>query len=101
MATRDGNRVNCQLHGNQGPAILSQHLIGRNLQELKPKGWVQAQWNPDAREPGDLMAWCAACDVHYELEGEWNETSEPFAAFRVVCESCFWQASADQQSAAV
>jgi hypothetical protein len=47
------------------------------------------------------MAWCAACDEHYEAEGEWNDTSEPFAAFRVVCEQCFWRTHSEQQRSAV
>lgn len=52
-------------------------------------GWVQAAYDPDHREAGDLMAWCLECDAVYESEGDWTETNEPFAAFRVVCEKCF------------
>lgn len=83
------------------PAILCQHLIGVERKPATRLGWVQAERNPESRQPGDLMAWCAKCDEHYELEGEWNETSEPFAAFRVVCEKCFWDAHSGHQLSAV
>jgi hypothetical protein len=47
------------------------------------------------------MAWCAECHEHYELEGDWTDMTEPFAAFRVVCEKCFWEVRDEQQSRAV
>ena len=101
MDTRDDRRTNCAVHGRELPAILCRHLVASKGASQDCIGWVQAEWNPESREPGDLMAWCAECHEHYELEGDWTDTTEPFAAFRVVCEMCFWEVRDEQQSRAV
>ena len=51
------------------------------------KGWVQAEFDPENREPGDLMAWCTDCDKVYEQDGGWHERND--SHFKVVCELCF------------
>jgi hypothetical protein len=58
-------------------------------------GWVQAEFDPHNREPGDLMAWCTDCDVVYESEGGWNEQND--SHFKVICELCFVSIKENQQ----
>lgn len=48
---------------------------------------MQAEIDPENREPGDLMAWCAECHEVYEQDGGWNEQND--SHFKVVCERCF------------
>ena len=50
-------------------------------------GWVQAEFNPQQREPGDLMAWCTECQEIYDADNGWNENND--SHFKVVCEQCF------------
>jgi hypothetical protein len=89
-------RVDCTVHGPNLPAIACQHLCEGGLDASVYIGWVQAQFDPNDRELGDLMAWCGKCDEIYEGEGGWNESSELRAGFRVVCEQCFWGLRAAQ-----
>ena len=58
-------------------------------QEGKSKklGWVQAEYDINHREPGDLMAWCNECDKTYELDNGWNDDNDYH--FKVVCFHCF------------
>ena len=88
MSDTSDQSVDCSTHGRTGPAILCRHLCDAGT-EGDPAGWVQAAYDRENREPGDLMAWCHACDRAYERFGGWNEDSEPEAAFRVVCSACF------------
>lgn len=57
-------------------------------------GWVQAEFDPENREPGDLMAWCNDCDKIYESDGGWNEQND--SHFKVVCELCFHSIKGNQ-----
>ncbi len=59
-------------------------------------GWVQAEFDPENREPGDLMAWCTDCDKIYNVDGGWNEQND--AHFKVVCELCFLTIKENQQA---
>jgi len=90
-------RVECHVHGSGSPAIACQHLRNAGNSAAIYIGWVQAEFDPANREPGDLMAWCTDCDQAYEDAGGWTEVSEPTADFRVVCEQCFWRFHAAQE----
>ncbi|MEZ5593560.1 MAG: hypothetical protein R3F53_23785 [Gammaproteobacteria bacterium] len=58
-------------------------------------GWVQAEIDPENREPGNLMAWCNACDKIYEQDGGWDENND--SHFKVICELCFLAIKEHQQ----
>ena len=90
-------RVECRAHGLNLPAIACKHLREAGSFASVHIGWVQADFDPANREPGDLMAWCKQCDQAYEDQGGWNDASEPSADFRVVCEQCFWSFHAAQE----
>ena len=79
--------MTCKIHGNTAPAILCCHLADFDLINGKSLGWVQAEYDPENPQPGDLMAWCSACDEIYEADGGWNDEND--SNFRVVCEVCF------------
>ena len=90
-------RVKCKAHGANLPAIACQHLREAGTSASVYIGWVQAQFDPSNRQPGDLMAWCNECDSAYEKGGGWNEETESVADFRVVCEQCFHDFCATQR----
>ncbi len=79
--------MDCKIHGQTGPAILCDHLAQSGMPPVNRIGWVQAEFDPENREPGDLMAWCINCDRIYEHDGGWNEQND--SHFTVVCEQCF------------
>jgi len=79
--------MECEIHGSNEPAILCQHLAHEGMAEDKFTGWLQAAFDPENREPGDLMAWCLNCDKVYEADNGWNEQNDKH--FKVVCELCF------------
>ena len=89
MTAKKDCRVKCGTHGLNLPAIACRHL--REDRPAAPNfvGWIQAEFDPENREPGDLMVWCAECDRVNEDAGGWHDASEPRADFRVVCEQCF------------
>ena len=90
-------RVECGVHGPNMPAIACRHLRDAGSSAAVYIGWVQAEFDPANREPGDLMAWCGECQQVYKDEGGWTEASEPSADFRVACEQCFWRLHAAQE----
>ena len=93
----ENDRVECGAHGTTLPAIACQHLRQAGRSPTVYIGWVQAEFDPANREPGDLMAWCNQCHLAYEREGDWTDASEPSVDFRVVCEKCFWGIHTAQQ----
>lgn len=88
MAVHDSH-IKCDMHGMSLPAIACRHLREAGSTASVYIGWVQAEFDPMNREPGDLWAWCSECDEVYEKAGGWNEVSEICADFLVVCEQCF------------
>lgn len=89
--------VLCPDHGQRVPAIACRHLR-EAARTPKFVGWVQAASVPDSNEPGNLWAWCDACDEIYEADGDWTEENEVLADFRVVCDECFHRVHAMQAS---
>ena len=87
--------INCKIHGLSDPAILCSHLADSGMAQTKGLGWVQAEFDSGNREPGDLMAWCADCDIVYERDGGWNDKND--SHFKVVCERCFIAIKLNQQ----
>ena len=90
-------RVKCVAHGQQLPAIACRHLREAGSSASDCVGWVQAEFDPANRQPGDLMAWCNECQKIYESGNGWSDATEPAADFRVVCEQCFHDICAAQQ----
>ena len=93
----EDQHVKCNTHGPNLPAIACHHLREAGSSASVYVGWVQAQFDPSNRQPGDLMAWCNECDTAYEKGGGWSEASEPISDFRVVCEQCFHDLCAAQR----
>lgn len=75
--------VECPIHGRGKPAFICQHL-----QHGSELGWFTPATPPTPDDPWQ-QAWCAQCERVALEAGEWNDSSEAFASFRWVCESCF------------
>jgi hypothetical protein len=83
--------VHCHEHGQRLAAIACEHLREASRDCPKYVGWVQAEWDPDSTDPGNLMAWCAECQRVYDRDGGWTEVNEVLGGFRVICDLCFWR----------
>ena len=88
--------MECKTHGHTNPAILCNHVVETGMDKNVRIGWVQAEFDRENREPGDLMAWCNNCDKIYETDGGWNETNDTH--FKVVCDLCFLTIQKIQQA---
>ena len=91
--------IDCKVHGQTGPAILCNHLAESGMDQHECIGWVQAEFDPKNREPGDLMGWCTDCQKIYDEDGGWNELND--GHFKVVCELCFLAIKENQQASAL
>lgn len=83
MNAPDERKVECRVHGAQGPAFVCRHL---NLET--PVGFVEG-FDPEDPDAPLWQAWCAACDRILVAEGDWNDRSEAFAGVRMVCRACY------------
>jgi hypothetical protein len=75
--------VRCDTHGERRPAYVCQHLLdgsGRGF------NWARDPEEPDALCPD---AWCDACEVVLEAEGEWTEHAVEIAGIRLLCSGCY------------
>jgi hypothetical protein len=86
MTEAAGKRViSCGTHGEVLPAFVCCHLV---QESDRPLGFVEPDVDPNDVDD-DLQAWCGACDLMLQREGEWNDVSEGYANIRLVCEFCF------------
>jgi hypothetical protein len=85
MELSDDSKMICGMHGSVQPAYVCRHIV---LNAPSPAGFIAPE--PDAEDP-DLQAWCSACDIMLEAEGDWTESVQAFADIRLVCEFCFEQ----------
>ncbi len=80
------SRIECGEHGNREATFVCQHLPkGRGA------GFHHAYSDDD---PAALFpdAWCDACEVVRQAEGEWTERSESAAGISVLCSACYLKA---------
>lgn len=80
--------VDCGEHGTRTRvAFVCQHL-GKDTNV----GFYESfESDPNTEPEDDYQAWCNACEVERQKEGEWNEKSEAFAQIRIVCDECFFE----------
>lgn len=81
------SKVECETHGLNPPAFVCAH-IASNVSEgfFEPDEESDSDWES---EENFKIAWCDRCDEILMKEGEWNDTSESFAQFTLICEGCF------------
>lgn len=75
------NQIECGKHGCSDAATVCCHLIKNNG---APLGFIE-----NSNEPGDLQAWCYACEHVFLIENEMTDRFRKFCDFAVVCESCY------------
>jgi hypothetical protein len=79
--------VYCETHGNQmRSAIICQHLF-KSLQTAEVVGFA-VPWEV-IPEKESYEAWCVECMKILDEQQGWNDISEEFADFRLVCEACY------------
>jgi hypothetical protein len=77
----ESNRLNCSTHGVGFTTYVCEHLLADPAQK-----WFSAEINDDNKWPD---AWCTACDVFFQQEGEWNERNESKRKIDILCHHCY------------
>jgi hypothetical protein len=82
---KTARRVQCGEHGDCPAAFVCQHLVhGSGLGFVEPDQEAISEDEPDER-----CAWCSECERVRAQQGGWNDVSEGFAQFMLVCDVCF------------
>ncbi len=81
--------VECSEHECRRIAFVCQHLNHSNKVGFHEA--FETYENMNLTEDEDLQAWCDACEIVREGEGEWNEKSMAFAEIKLVCELCYFE----------
>jgi hypothetical protein len=76
-------QVACERHGKCQTAFVCQHLFSGSGLGFN---WAEDPENPDGQCPD---AWCDACEVVLQEEGEWTERAMALADIKVVCALCY------------
>lgn len=79
-ADDDALWISCPRHGRGRCAVVCTHQLET---KTHPVGFV------DNSAPGDLQAWCHACEKLFLAEGGMTDAFLAFNHARVVCISCF------------
>ena len=75
------NEVTCTKHGSGFNTYVCEHLIANPAQE-----WFSDRATEKNRWPD---AWCAACNVHFLEQGEWNDKNESKIKIKLLCHFCY------------
>jgi hypothetical protein len=73
--------VDCAEHGRAPACVVCTHLVRAREQLV---GFVE-----NSSEPGDLQAWCGACERLFEQEGDMTDAFREFNDMRLVCSVCY------------
>ncbi|HET8922901.1 MAG TPA: hypothetical protein VFN26_07870 [Candidatus Acidoferrum sp.] len=74
-------RVECSDHGSGFAAYACEHLVSNPAQV-----WFTQDPDEEHKWPD---AWCGACDVFFQEQGEWNENNESKMKIRLLCHHCY------------
>lgn len=80
-SNREPKLIDCTTHGAGFQAFVCQHLISNPVQEWHSKERDKKNKWPDA--------WCGACDVFFQQEGEWNDKNESNLKIKILCHQCY------------
>lgn len=89
---RESERIRCDTHGPGFNTYVCEHLVANPAQE-----WFSSDPTEDNKWPD---AWCAACDVFFQQEGEGNERNEGKMKIELLCHRCYEQFRSRSTSAA-
>jgi hypothetical protein len=73
--------VECATHGKGFQTFVCEHLISSPAQK-----WFSSEPDDKNKWPD---AWCAACNVFFRQEGEWNEKNESNTKIKLLCHHCY------------
>ncbi len=79
----ESERIRCDTHGPGFSTYVCEHLVANPAQE-----WFSSDPTEDNKWPD---AWCAACDVFFQQEAEWNERNEGKMKIKLLCHRCYEQ----------
>lgn len=77
----DSTTIDCDIHGTSLGAVVCRHHLHPTDTAL---GFVE-----NCSDPGDLQAWCDACEEVFVREGEMTDAFLQFNDFAVVCIACY------------
>lgn len=83
-------RLECETHGTAYATYVCEHLASQPKQE-----WFSEE--PDGGDPWP-DAWCKACDLVFQAQGEWNEANEKKGRVKVLCHRCYEAFRSDAQA---
>jgi hypothetical protein len=75
-------KLDCPTHGSGLETFVCEHLVSNPAQE-----WFSEEQDGDDHRWPD--AWCAACDVFFREEGEWNTNNEGKTRIKLLCHHCY------------
>lgn len=84
------DQIECTTHGSGFQTYVCEHLISNPTQE-----WFSADPGDESKWPD---AWCAACDVYFQQEGEWNNKNESNIKIKLLCHHCYERLRSHEQS---
>ncbi len=78
---KEKQQIKCGTHGTAYDTYICEHLFADPNQR-----WFSQE--PDAENPWP-DSWCAACDVFFQEQGDWNEQNEKHLKIKLVCHYCY------------
>ncbi|HXW56371.1 MAG TPA: hypothetical protein VEJ67_11520 [Candidatus Cybelea sp.] len=73
--------VECSDHGRGFATYVCEHLVSNPAQ-----AWHSADPDEENKWPD---AWCDACEVFFQEQGEWNEKNESKMKIKLLCHHCY------------
>lgn len=81
--------VQCNTHEYRRRAFVCQHL--NQTTKVGFEEAFETFEDMELSDDDDFQAWCDACEIVRQKEGEWNDRSMEFAKIKVVCEKCYFE----------
>jgi uncharacterized protein DUF6882 len=75
------DQVRCPDHGSGIATYVCEHLVSNPAQ-----AWFSREPDEGNRWPD---AWCSACDVFFQEQGEWNEENQSKTKIKILCHQCY------------
>jgi hypothetical protein len=91
--TPGSKTLDCPTHGSGFETFVCEHLLSNPAQEW----FSEERVDDDHRWPD---AWCAACDVLFQEEGEWNANNEGKTKIKLLCHHCYEKLRLQEKSPA-
>ena len=77
----DRPTIQCETHGAAFQTFVCPHLLS-----APKRTWFSAEPNGSNKWPD---AWCSACNVLFEQEGEWNDRNSRDLKVALLCHLCY------------